>query len=154
METLNEINELIKKSLPQQVGEQLRIRLEQADKDTLKVKQQEESLQNKNKTITELEKTISEYKKFDERNSKLEEREKKICEDELNFRVKILEYQLASEIDKTQFSKEVALGLVRNTEFKKSIFDSETMQPFLDNNGNWQYPSPTSKSHIETKKAE
>lgn len=151
MET--EIKAIIEKNLPAQVGDVLKLRLEQAEKDVVKVKQQEEALQSKNVTITGLEKQVADYKKFDERNATLEAREKAVADGERNLKVATLEFQLTAEKEKTQFSKDVALGLVRNTEFRKHIFDSENQQGYQGANGQWIYPTPVNKSLDENKTA-
>lgn len=145
-----EIQEAIEKSLPLQVGQVLKTRLEQADKDAVKLKQQEESLASKNATITGLEKRIEEYVKFNERNLLLEAREKAVEEKERNLKLATLEFQLASEKEKTEFTKSVAMGLVRNSEYRKNIFDNENQTGYY-NGTTWVQPTPISKSLTETK---
>lgn len=124
-----EIKAIIEKSLPAQVGDVLKQRLEQAEKDAVKVRLQEEALQSKNAAIAKLEKQVADYKKMDERNAALEAREKAVTDGERNLKVSTLEFQLTAEKEKTQFSKDVALGLVRNTEYKKTVFDTRPGWP-------------------------
>jgi len=90
-----EIQEAIKKSLPNQVGEALKQRLEQADKDAKELKAQKDlnlHLQDLNENQYS---QINGYKKLDERNSKLEAREKVCEEQELNLKLTIAELKLA-----------------------------------------------------------
>lgn len=147
-----EIKAIIEKNLPAQVGAVLKGVLEQAEKDAVKVKQQEEALVSKTATITGLEKTISDYRKLDERNGTLEGRERKVAEDERNLKIATLEFQLVAEKEKTEFSKSVALGLVRNTEYKRTLFDSQT-DPYKDQYGGTNYQTKTQQS-TENKTAE
>ena len=61
---------------------------------------------------------LTEYAKFDSRNSALDVAEDAVRKRENDIQIEELKYQLAAEKDKTEFTKNVALGLVRNTEFK------------------------------------
>jgi len=89
---------------------------------------------------------IKKYRQNDTRNALLEEREKKLIEAERNLKIATLEFKLGSERDKTQFSKDIALGLVRNTEYRKHIYDSEQQTGYYDGTGRWIQPSPINKS--------
>jgi DNA repair exonuclease SbcCD ATPase subunit len=148
-----EFTAIIEKNLPAQVGDVLKKRLDQANNDASKVKQLEEQLGNRNQHVTKLEAQIADYKKFDERNSAIEAREKACDTYERDLKVKTLEYQLQSEREKTQFSKEVALGLVRNTEYTKKVFDTRSGPDGIDQYGNQRYATHTVNVE-ETKKAE
>lgn len=148
-----DIEEIIQKNLPAQVGTVLKNRLEQAEKDAEEVKQQKAYLEERSKEIQAFRVLIEDYKKFDERNLKLEEREKMVTEVERNLKIRELEFQLISEKEKTEFSKSVALGLVRNIEYRKNIFDSENQNSYQDSHGNYVYPTPINKSLNEDKTA-
>lgn len=150
MET--EIKAIIEKNLPAQVGDVLKERLEQAEKDAVRVKQLEEQLGSRNQHVTKLETTISDYQKFDERNAALELREKNVGDAERNLKVATLEFQLVAEKEKTEFTKSVALGLVRNTEYRRTMYDNQN-EPYKDQYGNTMYQNKTQNSD-ETKKAE
>ena len=145
-----EFKAIIEKNLPAQVGDVLKKKLEQADKDAADLSNARRANEDAVKKIEELNKQITDYKKFDERNAALEAREKACDIQERDLKVKTLEYQLQNEKDKTQFSKEVALGLVRNLEYRKNIFDSEIQSGYQGPNG-WVYPTPVNKSLDETK---
>ena len=146
-----EIQEAIKKSLPNQVGEALKERLAQADRDAKEVKLLNDKINDWIKLREEDKKTIEAYRKFEERNSKLEEREKAVAEQERNLKLQTLEYQLNSEKEKTQFSKEVVMGLVRNTEYRTTVFSSDHKPGYTDKDGKWVPDLTTNKNLSETK---
>lgn len=155
MELEKELQESIKKNLPQQVGEVLKQRLEQADKDAKELDLQKRSVDALTTQVASLLATIGNYEKFDVRNGLLESREKEIENKEKLLEIQELKYQLQAEKDKTTFSQNLAMGLVRNIEYRKNIFDSESGgQPFTDGNGYTVYPQPTCKNHISTETLE
>lgn len=126
-EAMNEeIRLLIKKNLPAETGDVLKQVLEQAEKDAKAVVALEGLNRECAKQIDSLKSKIREYERFDTRNSNLDAREKDVNSKEINLRIKELEYQLNAESDKTQFAKDVALGLVRNTEYKRTVFSNES----------------------------
>jgi non-canonical purine NTP pyrophosphatase (RdgB/HAM1 family) len=127
-----EINKAIEKDLPNQVGENLRKMLEQGKQDAEKVIQLNRVNLNQSETITRHEETIKEYQKLDARNAELEAREKAVKDKEIQQKIDELTYQLAAEKDKTTFSQNVAMGLVRNTEYRKAIFKTVMSLAFPD----------------------
>ena len=153
MNTELEIQEIIKKNLPQQVGDVLKVRLEQAEKDAKKVLELEDKLNQFQTTINEKQSELSAYKLLDERNSKLDEKEQVLNKKQHDLDLEILQHKFESEKDKSDFAKSIALGLVRNTEFRKSVFDSENQQPYYEGQ-NYIVPTPVNKSLNETKSAE
>ena len=153
MNTELEIQEIIKKNLPQQVGDVLKVRLEQAEKDAKKVIELEEKLKQFQTIINEKQSELLAYKLCDERNLKLDEKEKVLNKKQHDLDLEILQQKFESEKDKSDFAKSVALGLVRNTEFRKSVFDSENQQGFYKDNV-WVQPMPINKNLNETKSAE
>lgn len=148
-----EIKAIIEKNLPAQVGEVLKLRLDKAEQDVDSLKRLGDSYEHKLVEIESLKKTIETYKAFDNRNATLEAREKAVADGERNLKIATLEFQLNSEKEKTQFSKDVALGLVRNTSYRKNIFDSEFQPSYQDSNGVWHYPPNTNKTYNEDKTA-
>lgn len=151
-----EIKELLQKHLPAQVGETLKERLAQADRDEKTVKLQDESIKDLKKDLLDLDGRLQEYKQFDVRNALLESREKELEARERNLEVETLKYQLASSNNNTEFARSVALGLVRNTEYRKNIFDTENVGgvPVKDSYGNMMYPIPMSKHYNESQTLE
>jgi hypothetical protein len=145
---LTEINEIIEKQLPQQVGEVLKKRLLKADEDAKELAEHQRVLVLRDREIFELKQSIEKYRRFDERNAALDVRENNLNESEILFKVRTLEYQLQAEKDKTEFTKDVALGLVKNTVYKKTIFDNTTT-PLRDLNGNTRIDMTTSNRSEE-----
>jgi hypothetical protein len=145
-----EIKAIIEKNLPAQVGEVLKQRLEQAEKDAATVSFQADSLRQKDRDITALEERTIEYQKFDIRNAELEKREKILEQTERNLKIEKLTYELTAERDKTQFTKDVALGLVRNIEYRKTVFDAIS-EPHRDQYGNTIFHDTSKTSNEENK---
>lgn len=153
MKNLEEkINEAITNDLPNQIGKALKQKLEEAERNDEMIRNQDVLLKDNKNKISQLNEVINEYKKLDERNLKLDERELSILEMVQNSKVSELEYKLASEKEKTEFSKSVALGLVRNIEYRKDVFNSKTT-PTIDQYGSTQHLSTTDNNN-ETTKAE
>jgi hypothetical protein len=143
-----EIQKVIESSLPAQVGDVLKKRLEQADKDAVEVKSLTKQLATVRGDVNDREAQLSEYSKYDTRNRELDKRE-----EDLNLKVRLsvineLQYQLESEKDKTTFTKELAMGLVRNTEYRRELFDNQN-RPSIDHHGNQIYTN-SSQSSTET----
>lgn len=145
-----EISEIIEKNLPAQVGDVLRKRLQQADEYEGLIKLQVESIKIKDELIEKQDAEIRAYKRFDDRNAVLDQKEKDVSNAQIELRIKTLEYQLDSEKDKTNFSKDVALGLVRNLEYRKSMVGSESQNGYTDSSGRWVQPGGSNKSNEET----
>lgn len=150
MELEKELNEVIKKNLPQHVGEALRERLEQADKDAKEV----ERLTSLNKTLTnDNARLVAESSKVYEQGQKyadLKSREKELADAIKFFEIEKLTVELAAERESKEFARNVALGLVRNTQYKETIFDTETVvnPPTLD--GRYVPPTNTTKNYNKT----
>jgi len=144
-----EIKAIIEKSLPAQVGEVLRTALEQGKKDAERVKQLETDNERIRSERHRLQEAVNSYQKFDERNSGLDKREADLNEGNRNLKVETLKFQLLAEQEKTEFAKSVALGLVRNTEYKRTIFDSQS-EPGKDQWGN--YITTTKSQNSDEKK--
>lgn len=146
------IEDAIKDSMPSKVGDELKKLLEQGKNDAAKVIQ----LTNQNiylsRTIDLLNNKINDYAKLDQRNATLEAREKKVAEDERQIELKTLQYQLEAEKSKTEFTKNVALGLVRNTEYRRKLFDNINEPSGKDQYGNQVYHNK-SQSSDETNEA-
>lgn len=144
-----EINEIIKKNLPAQVGEVLKQRLEQAERDATDLKKYAAELAEANATVSELKIMLVRHKSLDERAEALTAREIAVDVLERAQKISQLQYELESEKQKTDFVKNVALGLVRNTEYRKNIFDSETQSGHYNENGMWIQPTPVNKAFEE-----
>jgi len=146
---LEQINEIIKKSLPAQVGEVLRETLAQGEKNAKLVKEQESLINNFKEALVKYEKDVIELEAKIKDEDELVQREIALVEGIRELEIDRLKYQLESEKSKSEFVVSVTMGLVRNSEYRKKIFDTEITNglPMLDANGTAHYPMPTSKSH-------
>lgn len=152
-----ELQELYEKHLPNQIGVALKRKLEQAEKDAAELsslKQVHEKLQKENESLVN---ELKQHKSIDEKLAEIETKSKEVEEREKKIGIDELKYQLAAEKEKTQFTRDVAMGLVRNVEYRKTIFDSENVfhGGYHDPNGNWVNPqnSNTVKNFSETEEA-
>ena len=138
-----QIKDIIEKNLPKQVGETLQKRLAEADKDEAELEKLKNQKEKDLKEIERLRILLSEKESQLGEHENLNNREKEITDRETAFEVSKLKYQLQSEIDKTAFSKEVALGLVRNTQYRRDVFDNVSEPGGTDQYGNIMYANKT-----------
>ncbi len=126
MDIREDIQEAIAKQLPAQVGEVLRVRLEQAEKDA----KANVSLTNMNneqrREIQQLEARIAKRDAELKRAGDLDARAADLDTRERNMKIATLEIQLAAADSKVAFAKDLAMGLVRNTEFRSSVYEQNT----------------------------
>lgn len=131
-----DILDIIEKDLPNQVGQQLKLKIEQADKDATAVKEQSELIKYYLKSISDLNieinaanSLLNEHRNVDLKIQDLEVKERALEISELKIK-------LETEKDKSKFAQDVAMGLVRNTNYRKHIFDSSHEQiPVADQYG-------------------
>lgn len=135
-----EIEEIIKKNLPAQVGETLRKTLEQGEKYKVELDATVHSFECERKKVVALESRIDEYKKSDERNSKLEARETAVSEKERNQKVFEAELKLA-EAEKRTTDATNFVGMV----FKSPIYRKTT---FENENGMQNWNSQTNRNEF------
>jgi hypothetical protein len=141
-----EIKAAIEANLPAQVGDVLKEKLLQADRDAANVRTITEELYKLRGDLNDRDAKLSEYSKFDARNDELDKRE-----EDLGLKVRLsvineLNYKLEAEKDKTTFVKELAMGLVRNTEYRRELFDSQSKPVNVDQYGNQHYANSTQNS--------
>lgn len=144
------IEDAIKDSMPSKVGDELKKLLEQGKNDAVKVIQLNNEITDLKKNLHSQLTKLQEYAKLDERNATLEAREKKVAEDERQIELKTLQYQLEAEKAKTEFTKNVALGLVRNTEYRRKLFDNINEPSGTDQYGNHVYHNKSQSSDETT----
>lgn len=119
-----DIAKAIKKDLPNQVGEQLQELLAQGERDAKAVKDQADQI---NKRIIEedkLRKKIDELLELKHRSSGLDSRESDLNDQEDNLKVAMLEVKLEEANKRADMVKDFTSGLVRNTEFKETVFSN------------------------------
>lgn len=150
--TQEKINKAIKESLPSQVGEILKTELERIPKLENQLKELNDLVIDKNNTIKRLESKLKELEYLEGRERVIDSKEKALEKAERDLKIKELEYKLNSETEKTNFAKDVALGLVRNTNYRKIVFDNINA-PHTDQHGNQVYRN-TTKNYDEAKTEE
>lgn len=89
------------------------------------------------------------YSDLEQREEKLKESLSTLEKEKRDLKVSQLEYQLVAEKEKSEFTKNVALGLVRNQEYRSDVFD-QVNAPYTDHNGYQQYGN-TTKTYNEVK---
>lgn len=133
----SEIQDIIKKNLPEHVGQVLKDRLEQAEKDASDVKTLKQMVAERDNDLDSLKKIIAEYKEKDSRNAGLDAREAVLNAKETKFEVESLKVQLESEKHKSEFAESLAMGLVKNTTYKSTVFKNNTENGYTDRDGRW-----------------
>lgn len=132
----SKISKAIAESLPAQLGEELRKQLELIPV----LKNEVEQLMEQNNFFRSdlnaaREKLIKDQEEIS-KNAHLSLREKEIIDLETRFEIAKLNYQLEAEKDKSSFAKSVALGLVRNAEYRTSIMENKNTPVGMDQYGN------------------
>ncbi len=128
MDIQKDIQDAIEKQLPAQVGEVLRTRLEQAEKDAALVKSQAATITEFRSDVRKLEAQVETRDARLKQHAEIDKREAEVSQRERDLKITLLEAQLVTERDKSAFAKEVALGLVRNAEFRRTIFENSNKQ--------------------------
>lgn len=151
-----ELEKLIDANLPKAAGEALQKRLKQADELEVELKRTYASHETALKRLNEAREELGLYKGLTATESQLKEKERELNKKEANLEIKDLKNQLEVANEKTQFCKDVALGLVRNIEWRSDLFHSSNPGggPTYDGQGNAHYPTDTVTQHSTTKQAE
>lgn len=145
-----EIKAIIEKNLPAQVGEILQKQLAEGVRNAKELEAMERLFNAETKRTTELRERIEEYKNLDDRNSKLEIREKSVTEKEFMLDMSVIKIQLEEANKRADMVMTFTNGLVRNTSFRKNIFDSENQAGYMGANNQWIQPASVNKSLTET----
>ena len=132
-----EFKEIIAKNLPSQVGDALKLRLQEADADKENVKRLQAYEVTLKARIKELEDLTVEYAKKDTEYDKIVSLRKDLEKREFELELTITKNKLENETDKSLFAKNLALGLVRNTAYREQVYKSENAPPFYDSKGVW-----------------
>ena len=146
----NEIKDIINKNLPAQVGDLLKARLEQAVKDAETVKGLEQALERREKDIIALNLKIEDYKKLNYTAESLKDKDEKLKERERLLELTLLKLQLEEANKRSDIVINFTNNLVRNTSFRKSVFENQNTSGYSDRNGNWISPQSDSKNIDET----
>ena len=144
----SKIKEAVEQSLPKQVGDVLQERLKRLEYLEDFTKKQVEIIDAKTESIVNLHKNLDKFKVLEKRIETLDSEEERLKLMVRDQRILELEYKLESEIQNKEFTKGIISSLVRNTEFRSTMFGSENRQ---DQNG---YTSGYPTSETVTKSAE
>lgn len=121
-----EYTDIIEKHLPAQVGSVLQTVLKDAETNKARIIQLEDLVTSLRRKIDSKDSELAQYEKKQQLYNNLETRKAELDEFERGLKIEALTYQLNSEKEKSAFCKEIAIGLVRNTEFRKTAFNSRT----------------------------
>jgi len=136
--TLEEkFSSLIKEELPGKVGDELKKVLIKAEKDAkdlndlqLQYVKLEKKVQEYDRDLSKLQRELKEHNSLDSKLNALEAKERAL-------EITILKIQLEEANKRADLISSYTSGLVRNTSFRRSIFDSENKQvPSTDQYGN------------------
>lgn len=119
-----DLQEVINKNLPQAAGELLQQRLAQADRDAARVKDLETTRDKNAERIGQLDKQVSELRAKLAEHEAIDVREAAVAARENAAEIEALKVQLAAAHTNTAFAKDIALGLVRNVEYRSSVFSN------------------------------
>lgn len=135
---------VIQKHLSNEAGTTLKAILEKAEKDAALVEAQKTTITNLQGDVNRLNETLTKHGDLATREENVKKREDEVTTKETNQKIAELTYQLEAEKDKTSFSKSVALGLVRNIEYRKNIHDFECIPgvSYHDSQGNYHNIPP------------
>lgn len=134
-----EMKEAIGKHLPQAVGDVLQERLKQADIDAATVERQKEQVATLIAKMAELEAKLRTANEEVGKHIALNKREEEISTRERNAEIASLKVELEASRGNTKFAQEVAMGLVRNTEYRRNVFDNEnTSTPIIPEGSGYQ----------------
>lgn len=111
----------ISKHLPQMTSDALQLRLQQADAERKELDKTSDML---DRTAAELRRAKERYEIAEsklQKHKELATREAAVAEAERTLRIKELEFQLAASNENTKFARDIALGLVRNVDYRKTV---------------------------------
>jgi len=151
METqLNEdLKIAIDKHLSKEVGTRLQERFTELERKEIELKNTSEDLRLLRVSFSKLEEDIKKKERIETLISESDRKIADIEKRERDLELEKLKIKLEESEKRAEMVKEFTSGLVRNTSFRKTIFDSENQQPYTDSNGVYHYPMATSKHHEE-----
>jgi hypothetical protein len=116
-----ELQDIIQKNLPQAVGEELRIRLEQAGQAESDVKSFKEANRILTKDLNNWKENYDRLKEEMKGHMALDAREKEIAHREFELDLTLSKASLSTEKQMSKTLTDVLMGLVRNTEYRKAV---------------------------------
>ena len=141
-----DLQEVISKNLPQAIGELLQRRLVQADRDAARVSEFGAIISANDKRISSLTNEVTELMNKLDEHAAIDQREAAVSAREIAAEIEALKVQLAAAQTNTQFAKDVAMGLVRNSEYRNTVFTTDNTTTPLMREG-YQIGSSTSNAN-------
>jgi len=142
MKLSKELEEVFKKQLTQEASATLRSLLEEGENSKAEVKALNKTLSDKDLSITYLQNTIKDleskikiYSDLSLDKAKLEAMEAILLEKERNMKISILELKLDESNKRGELVCEFTRGLVRNVEFRDSVFGTKTHNDYNSQTG-------------------
>ena len=142
MKLSKELEEVFKKQLSQEASATLRTLLEEgeeykrdADNSKELLLQKDSVINSLQKDITNLNQKIKIYSDLSLDKAKLEAMEQSLLEKERNMKISILEVKLDESNKRGEMVCEFTRGLVRNVEFRDSLFGTKTHSDYNSQTG-------------------
>jgi predicted transcriptional regulator len=123
---MQSIQEAIAKNLPLQTANELKLFIEDAQKKEKELEKVSGQLAAANNQLAEARKTIKEFEELANTKEHLDARQKELEKREHDLDLQKLLYEIAAEKDKTTFAFGVCNSLVRNTDYRSTVFGNTT----------------------------
>jgi len=130
-----EIKDIIAKNLPQHVGEVLKQRLDQADRDAVELKRLESVLDKKEEYINKLENQNREFSARISDGLALQQRERAIEDRERNLELEMLKLKLAESEKRNTIGTQLVETVFRSPVYRKHV-ENMTFSSY-DNQGRY-----------------
>lgn len=130
-----EIKDIIAKNLPQHVGEVLREKLEQADRDAVRVKRLESILEEKEEYVNKLENQNREFSARISDGLALQQRERAVEDKERNLELEMLKLKLAESEKRNDIGTRLVETVFRSPVYRKHV-ENMTFSSY-DNQGRY-----------------
>jgi len=149
----SDIAAAIENNMPQAVGQHLQKLLKEAETNTKIVKTQQDDITRLRKEVETRDEHLKKHGSLEDREARVTNREDIVSERERVIDITLLEIRLEESDMRAETTFKLVDKLVRNTVFKKTIFDNEDNDglPVIDGQGVAHYPIPKNRSYIETK---
>tara|TARA_Y100000034_G_scaffold25708_1_gene30484 strand:+ start:18090 stop:18572 length:483 start_codon:yes stop_codon:yes gene_type:complete len=137
-----DVLKLIQEHLPAKMFEATKERIQAVSNLQSALDRQVEEIDRLEEGLKSATEMLNKHENLDERTKVVRETEKELCKEKLkheerkrDLRCEKMAHELCLEQSKSQFCREVALGLVRNVEYKKSTLTQNQVQESYNNNG-------------------
>jgi len=116
------IQQAIAQNLPGEVGAALKKRLEQADKDSQDLAAAQAKILSTQSSLDDARRQVAEHESLDKRLVTVATREQECREREIELDLTIQKSRADSATEMAKFAQDLAMGLVRNTEYRRNRF--------------------------------